>query len=308
VIIRNLGNKVVNTALTKEGYGILVDQDLNLIGHPNPDFVGMKMYSQEIPLSILTEELVETGSISEVSFKNWKGESVISFFRTLSNGWRLGLLAPTNVYYQAVYMAQSFSILGIAVAAVLIIILIQVNAARNKSAMESRHKSAFLANMSHEIRTPMNAIIGMTTIGKSAAGSERKDYCLTKIQDVSNHLLGVINDILDLSKIEANKFELSPVEFELEKMLQRIVNVINFRVEEKRQKFSVYIDHSIPRILTGDDQRIAQVITNLLGNAVKFTPEEGTIGLTVRLVEKTNDICTIQVSVSDNGIGINSEQ
>jgi len=98
------------------------------------------------------------------------------------------------------------------------------------------------------------------------------------------------------------------VEFELEKMLRRVVNVVNFRIDEKQQKFSVHIDRAIPRILIGDDQRIAQVITNLLGNAVKFTPEKGVISLTVRLVGKENDICTVQVSVSDTGIGITSEQ
>jgi CheY-like chemotaxis protein len=111
-----------------------------------------------------------------------------------------------------------------------------------------------------------------------------------------------------MSKIEANKFELAPVEFDLEKMLQRVVNVVNFRIDEKKQKLSVYIDRSIPRILTGDDQRIAQVITNLLSNAVKFTPEQGAISLSVRLVQTVNNICTLQVSVSDTGIGITPEQ
>jgi len=181
---------------------------------------------------------------------------------------------------------------------------------RQKAEAEAanRAKSTFLANMSHEIRTPMNAIIGMIKIGKSAPNIERKDYCYMKIEDASNHLLGVINDILDMSKIEANKFELSETEFEFEKMLRRVVNVINFRIDEKHQKFSVNMDHSISRTLIGDDQRIAQVITNLLGNAVKFTPEHGTISLTVRLVEKVDNLCTLQVSVSDTGIGITPEQ
>jgi two-component system, sensor histidine kinase and response regulator len=162
--------------------------------------------------------------------------------------------------------------------------------------------------MSHEIRTPMNAIIGMVKIGKEAPGIERKNYCLVKIEDASNHLLGVINDILDMSKIEANKFELYPVEFELEKMLRRVVNVVNFRIDEKQQKFSVHTDSAIPRTLMGDDQRIAQVITNLLGNAIKFTPEKGSITLAVRLIRKENNLCTLQFSVTDTGIGITPEQ
>jgi len=172
----------------------------------------------------------------------------------------------------------------------------------------SRAKSIFLANMSHEIRTPMNAITGMIAIGKSASAIERKDYCFTKIEDASQHLLGIINDILDMSKIEANKYDLSPVEFNFEKMLHRVVDVINFRVEEKQQKLTVHIDDAIPRTLIADDQRLAQVVTNLLGNAVKFTPEQGAIGLNALFLGEEDGLCTIEISVSDTGIGISAEQ
>jgi CheY-like chemotaxis protein/two-component sensor histidine kinase len=167
--------------------------------------------------------------------------------------------------------------------------------------------------MSHEIRTPINAIIGMTAIGKSAKDIERKDYSFGKIDDASTHLLGVINDILDMSKIEANKFKLSAEEFDFEKMIQRIISVVNFQVEKKSQNFTVNIDKNIPRFLFGDDQRLAQVITNLLSNAIKFTPENGSIRLEINLVENNelpsqNKICTLQVSVIDTGIGITAEQ
>jgi CheY-like chemotaxis protein len=172
----------------------------------------------------------------------------------------------------------------------------------------SRAKSAFLANMSHEIRTPMNAIIGMVAIGEDASDTERKDYCFTKIGDASRHLLGVINDILDMSKIEANKFELSPDEFNFEKMIQSAVNVINFRIDEKRQQFTVRIDDAIPKTLIADDQRLAQVITNLLGNAVKFTPEEGSISLDARFLGEKDGLYTIEIAISDTGIGISPEQ
>jgi signal transduction histidine kinase/DNA-binding response OmpR family regulator len=172
----------------------------------------------------------------------------------------------------------------------------------------SRAKSSFLATMSHEMRTPMNAIIGMTAIGRDSKDAERKDYALNKIEDAAVHLLSVINDVLDLSKIEANKLELSPVEFNFERMLQRIVNIINFRMDEKHQKFTVSVDRNIPRFVVGDDHRLSQVIVNLLSNAVKFSPEQGEIGLNVTLTGEKDGICELRVEVSDNGIGITPEQ
>jgi two-component system, sensor histidine kinase and response regulator len=185
---------------------------------------------------------------------------------------------------------------------------VKLKEALNKAMEASRAKSDFLSSMSHEMRTPLNAITGMTTIGKNAKDMERKDYALGKIENASTHLLGVINDVLDMSKIEAKMLELSPAEFNFEKMLQKVVSVVNFRVDEKRQKLVVHIDNKIPKILIADDQRLAQVVANLLSNAVKFTPEEGSIILNANFMGEENGICTIQVSVSDTGIGINSEQ
>ena len=172
----------------------------------------------------------------------------------------------------------------------------------------SRSKSQFLSNMSHEIRTPINAIVGMTMIGKSASSVEKKNYAFEKIEIASAHLLGIINDVLDMSKIEANKFELSNVEFNFEKMIKKVVDVIIFRVNEKKQVFKLKLDQNIPSKLIGDDQRLAQVITNLLSNAVKFTPESGSISMNARYVGDEGNFCNIQIEVTDTGIGISPEQ
>ena len=180
--------------------------------------------------------------------------------------------------------------------------------ARDQAEESSRAKSDFLSNMSHEMRTPLNAIIGMITIGKSTADPERKDYSLGKIEDASIHLLGVINDVLDMSKIEAGKLELSPMDFNFEKMIRKVVNVINFRVEERRQTLHVSIDKKIPRRLFGDDQHLSQVLANLLSNAVKFTPEEGAIRLDTCLVDENAGVYTLRFEVNDTGIGISQEQ
>jgi signal transduction histidine kinase/CheY-like chemotaxis protein/PAS domain-containing protein len=172
----------------------------------------------------------------------------------------------------------------------------------------NRAKSEFLSNMSHEIRTPMNAIIGMTSIGIASDEIGRKDYAFGKIQEASTHLLGVINDVLDMSKIEAGKFELNPVEFEFEKMLRKVSDVIMFRADEKKLKYMVRIDRNIPNSLIADDQRIAQVITNLLSNAVKFTPEGGSIRLNAVFVKGEGNTVTLRFEVQDSGIGISVEQ
>ena len=185
---------------------------------------------------------------------------------------------------------------------------LELASALEKAQAASHAKTNFLSNMSHEIRTPMNAIIGMANIAESTDDIDKKDQAVGKILDASKHLLGVINDILDMSKIEADKFELSPVSFDFESMLRKVTDVINFRVDERRQNLYVSIGYDIPRTLIGDDQRLSQVITNILSNAVKFTPEKGSIRLDSKLLSEKDGMCLLQISVEDTGIGITEEQ
>lgn len=184
----------------------------------------------------------------------------------------------------------------------------EIISAKERTEQASRAKSNFLATMSHEIRTPMNAIIGMTAIAKSAGETEKKEYCLDKIGEASTHLLGIINDILDMSKIEENKLELSPAEFECEAMMRRVVNIFEFRIAEKNQTLRFVFDPAIPPRIIADEQRLAQVITNLIGNAVKFTPDGGEIILDARLEALEKKSCVLEVAVHDTGIGIAREK
>jgi signal transduction histidine kinase len=180
--------------------------------------------------------------------------------------------------------------------------------ALNDAQAANRAKSEFLSRMSHEMRTPMNAIIGMTSIGKNAAEVARKDYALMKIDDASSHLLGIINDILDISKIEANKLELYQTRFAFREMLRKAISFEQYDMEEKMLKFSFTVSDAVPQYVLGDEQRLSQVVINLLSNAVKFTPEAGSIHLTVAVIEQTDEICRLRVVVSDNGIGVPREQ
>ena len=171
----------------------------------------------------------------------------------------------------------------------------------------SKAKVGFLSNMSHEMRTPLNAIMGMTAIGNTANTLERKDYAFKKIGDAASHLLGVVNDVLDMSMLESNKLELLPREFSFEGMMRGVADFIRFRMDEKQLNFNIKIDN-VPDALVGDEQRIFQVISELLGNAVKFTPAKGTIDFTASLQEETDGFCTIFCIVADSGIGIGKDQ
>ncbi len=172
----------------------------------------------------------------------------------------------------------------------------------------AKAKSEFLANMSHEIRTPMNAIIGMTNIGLTADNIERMRYCFTKVGDASKHLLALINDILDMSKIDANKLELHLEAFDIEKMIENICNINNIKAEEKKIKLLVNIDTAISNYVIGDELRLSQVLSNLLSNAIKFTPELGTVQLNIRQQSVTETETVLYVEVVDTGIGIAEDQ
>jgi signal transduction histidine kinase/DNA-binding response OmpR family regulator len=237
--------------------------------------------------------------------------------RSITRPLQQGVSFATNLaaghLYESLDMARKDEIGELAsalnnMAAILQQKITDMSQAKEAAQRANSAKSDFLANMSHEMRTPMNAIIGMAAIGKDSADPERKEYAFGKIEIASAHLLGVINDILDMSKIEAGRFELSPVEFNFEKMFQKIVNVIGFKVEEKHQHLGVHIDANIPDTLIGDDQHLSQVITNLLSNAVKFTPEGGSIYLNAYYEGEEGGLVTLRIEVKDSGIGISAEQ
>jgi CheY-like chemotaxis protein len=171
----------------------------------------------------------------------------------------------------------------------------------------NRAKSSFLSRMSHEMRTPMNAIIGMTGIAKASSVAAKKEDCLNKIQDAADHLLGVINDILDMSKIEAGKFELFFDEFSLPESINRVVRLFSFKIGEKKQTVILDLDEKLPHGIISDEQRLTQVLANLVSNAVKFTPEQGTITVSAALEAESDNICLIRIAVSDTGIGISPE-
>ena len=172
----------------------------------------------------------------------------------------------------------------------------------------AKAKSDFLSRMSHEMRTPMNAIIGMTKIAGDTDDVARLRYCLSTIGASSTHLLGIINDVLDMSKIEAGKFELEHAPMNIETMLVRICHIVIDNMDAKRQTFRVDMETDLELNYDGDELRLSQVVTNLLSNAVKFTAEGGEIALAVKSAGREGDQNILRFSVSDTGIGMTEDQ
>ena len=177
--------------------------------------------------------------------------------------------------------------------------------AKDAAEKANHAKSDFLSNMSHEIRTPLNAIVGFS---ESLKEDDIPESAQEKVDDIimaSNNLLEIVNGILDISKIEANKLEIINKEYDIKSMLDELVALTKARIGDKGLEFRVNIDKSIPRVLYGDNIRLKQIILNILTNAVKYT-KEGFIDFTVSTVIKDN-ICRLIISVEDSGIGIKEE-
>lgn len=180
----------------------------------------------------------------------------------------------------------------------------ELNAAKKIAEEATTAKSNFLATMSHEIRTPLNGIIGLSELGLMEEGiSTTQRERLLDIKHSGESLLDIINEILDISKIEASKLELEEIEFSLREMIEKVVNLLSVKIFQEKLEFVCEISPELPDIIIGDPLRIRQILINLLSNAIKFT-DEGTVSLKVKLITHIEEQITIEFSVEDTGIGI----
>ena len=298
-------------SLTEADRGPLVITDMKL----NALFVN------ELLLIILDMKLEDVLGVNYHNFSLYPSNSVYDPIRALKEG------REAEIYYderltcylkgEASYLTdRNRKQIGYIITSTDVTDLMEQQGELEKAVAEAKlaneHKSFFLARMSHEIRTPMNAIIGMTEIVKKKlkSNSYMLDDVLTNVSQIevsSHHLLGLLNDILDLSKFEADKVELVMEEMDLGKIAQTVVTIIQPRCDEKRIMFETHFEFPEDIFYLGDSLRIRQVLINLLGNAVKFTSENGKIVCNIIYKEHKDGKALIDFSVQDTGIGISSE-
>ena len=269
------------------------------------DDIGIRIYdgTQELPEQLLYAS--DPASAEQAGAGRFKSRSVIN---VAGREWTMAFHS-TPAFEAGLQTGSARLMAGAGLAgSVMLALLVHLLArGRQRAEAASRVKSEFLANMSHEIRTPMNAIIGFSGLAlKTELSARQRDY-MTKIQASSRHLLGLINDILDLSKIEAGKVTIEAAPFDLLDVIDNVASLVSQKCAEKGLELIVDVEPQVPHALVGDSLRLSQVLINYANNAVKFT-ERGEITLRVRCQRSQPGRALLHFSVSDTGIGLTAEQ
>ena len=302
----------VKNNVTENSYGFLLNNKLEVIAHPSSYSVNDQISRIENGLTEIIPDLTEGQNIFAYKMKNYMYEDTLVFTKGINHGWQLGIVIPVKEYYENIIKTAVFLITGGIILALLLCgMFYNIYRSKTEADKKTRQKSNFLATMSHEIRTPLNAILGMTEIqmqNMALPPSISEEFL--KINNSGNLLLNIINDILDLSKIEAGNLELAPVKYEVASLINDIAQLNHIRYESKPVDFFVEVDENTPSELVGDELRIKQILNSLLSNAFKYT-DHGTVTLTVGtecITRAGTVLVTLIFKISDTGQGMTPKQ
>ncbi|MCL2184941.1 MAG: ATP-binding protein [Treponema sp.] len=306
IFISDLENYVESMHFLGNGYGVLFDNQQRFAVHPNEEFIGKKIIEIDDgsgEFINISNRLSAGEELFAFRYSSYTDVDSVLFIKQLNIGWYLAIVLPQNVYYFDIQKMQIVMILaGFILAVLLCGVLSYMHAKVIRSKEESRIKSSFLANMSHEIRTPMNAIIGMSEFLQYENINNRQMNFVNDIHSSAKSLLTIINEILDLSKVEAGKLSLIPVHYDFYLFLDDIKSMLKYLTDNKGLGFKFDTPGHLPRYLYGDDIRLKQILTNICGNAVKFTGR-GYVSLRTIALEET-----LLFEIQDTGRGISKNE
>ncbi|MCR4896064.1 MAG: response regulator [Lachnospiraceae bacterium] len=313
--------KILSDSYSEEGYAFLADKDGNIINHPN------KKYELTTEGSVSVEKagyLEVIYSDEPVTIRDYDNEKRVAFARIdEKTGFSIVALKNWDVIYGSILKYDAFLVLMFGVCIVIIVYMIRQmlhwqkksNEALQESVKEAKRageaKTNFLARMSHEIRTPINAVLGMDEMILRESKEKAIRGYAADIMSAGRTLVSIINDILDLSKVEAGRLEIVPVRYDLTSLVNDLVNLTRDRAVKKGLSFHLDVDPKTPHMLYGDEIRIKQCAMNLLTNAIQYT-DKGSVTLRVsfRKMERSAagaDRFFLKITVEDTGVGMNKE-
>ena len=309
-LLSPIAERIQGYKLSDSGYGLLLDDDLRVLTHPDKGMIGRQL--EDLPGIPGIQEKLKTlygrGMLVEIFRSAYTEEESIGFFSRLENGWYMGLIVPLKYYYRGAYdRLPTFFGLAFVLACLLSFILTRLNLARLSSERANQSKTSFLARMSHEIRTPLNAIIGMSELARRHYGCPRGLEDIQAIRRAGGHLLEIVNDILDISKVEAGRLVLRPAPYRTFDLFSDALTVTQIDLASRPLELRTEIDPGLPAELKGDEVRVRQILMNLLSNAVKYT-NEGFVRFQAAGAPAEPGWFRLILTVEDSGSGLKPEQ